>query len=186
MKLSVLICTLPERQAKFERLWNQLINQYRSGVHFLVDNHDQITIGEKRNRLLARANSEYVCFIDDDDIISAKYITNILNALQSKPDCVGIEGIMLCNGNCPRKFYHTVEAEGWYTSGATYWRTPNHLNPIRTDIVKQIGFNASKSFGEDLEFSKRVRPLLKSEVMIEEPIYYYLYNLKQHESLFCF
>jgi glycosyltransferase involved in cell wall biosynthesis len=186
MKLSVLICTIPKRQDKFERLLNLLTAQYVDGVQFLSDNSEQITIGEKRNHLISRAKGEYICFVDDDDIISVKYISSILDALQSKPDCVGIEGVILCNANCPRKFYHTVEAKGWYTSGAEYWRTPNHLNPIRTDLVKQIGFNASKSFGEDLEFSKRIKPLLKTEVMVDVPIYYYLYNLKEHESLFCF
>ena len=185
MKLSILICTLPQRKEKFERLFKLLLNQCTDEVQIISNEKEDIPIGRKRNQLIVEAKGEYVCFVDDDDLVSKNYVSKIILALEENPDCVGIQGIMLANGNCPRRFFHTIESNGWYTSGCEYYRTPNHLNPIKRSIVKQIMFNEFSNFGEDKEFSENIRPLLKSEWVIDDPIYYYLYTLKPYEKMFC-
>ncbi|MGB7568345.1 MAG: glycosyltransferase [Chitinivibrionales bacterium] len=185
MKLSILICTLPQRKEKFERLFRLLLGQCTNEVQIISNEEESITIGCKRNRLIGGAKGEYVCFVDDDDLVSKNYISHILAALSMGPDCVGIQGVMLVNGNCPRRFFHTIESTGWYTSGCEYWRTPNHLNPIKRSIVKKVMFNEFSSFGEDKQFSEEIKPFLKTEVLIDDPIYYYLYNLRPCEKMFC-
>jgi hypothetical protein len=45
-------------------------------------------------------------------------------------------------------------------------------------------FNEFSSFGEDREFSSSIKKHLKTEVMIDDPIYYYLYYLRPGETLF--
>jgi len=54
-----------------------------------------------------------------------------------------------------------------------YYRTPNHLNPIKREIVLQVGYSDMRR-GEDFDFSTRVFNLLKTETKIETSIYYYL------------
>jgi glycosyltransferase involved in cell wall biosynthesis len=185
MKLSILVCTLPQRKEKFNRLYDILDKQKTVDVEILWHPKEKLSIGNKRNQLINDSRGEYVCFVDDDDLVSKDYVSKILSALEENPDCVGIQGIMLANGNCPRRFFHTIESNGWYTSCCEYYRTPNHLNPIKRSIVKAVMFNEFSNFGEDKEFSENIRPLLKNEWVIDDPIYYYLYTLKPYEKMFC-
>jgi hypothetical protein len=64
----------------------------------------------------------------------------------------------------------------------TYQRPLNHLNPIRTDIAKQIGYINLKH-GEDLDYSNRLKASglvnLEDEHFIDEIMYYYLYVPKR-------
>jgi len=53
-----------------------------------------------------------------------------------------------------------------------YFRTPNHLNPIRADHAKQCVF-PQENWGEDKAYSDQVSPLLKTETFIEQPLYFY-------------
>jgi glycosyltransferase involved in cell wall biosynthesis len=182
--LSILICTLPERKNKLRRLLDKLLPQIDERVGIVQNDLQTITIGEKRNYLINESSGEYVCFIDDDDLVSNDYVSKIIAALSSKPDCVGIQGVMTTNGICPRRFYHSISVDKWYQNGFEYYRMPNHLNPIKRTIIKQVLFNKYLSFGEDKEYSYSVKKLIKTEIMINDPIYYYLYTLKPGEKIF--
>ena len=183
--LTILICTIQSREKKLRRLMDILMPQIDSSVSLVINAENDLTVGEKRNALISHASGKYVCFVDDDDLVSKDYVKKITDSIKSGcPDCIGIQGIMLTNSNCPRRFFHTIEVNNWYTNGAEYYRTPNHLNPIKKEIVQKVGFNSFKSFGEDLEFSSSIKHLLKTEVMIDDPVYYYLYNMKPNEVMF--
>jgi glycosyltransferase involved in cell wall biosynthesis len=186
MMLSILICSLPGRKDKLLRLLDALLPQvYTPVIGVCINDSENMKIGEKRNALISESSGKYVCFVDDDDLVSKDYIAKVMSAIENgHPDCVGIQGIMLTNSNCPRRFYHTIEVDRWYTSGCEYYRTPNHLNPIKRELVLKVPFNKYSNFGEDLEFSSAIKPLLKTEVMIDDPIYYYIYNLKPNETMF--
>lgn len=185
-KLSVLICSLPERGEKLQRLMQIVhpqLDRYWKTVRFYVNMDTEISIGAKRNKLVNDCAGEYCCFLDDDDLISLDYLEKITEAIESGSDCIGINGIITFNNQYPRHFFHTIEVDEWYTNGHEYYRTPNHLNPIKRDIVKQVMFNANSSFGEDIEFSKQVKRFLHTETLIDSPIYYYLYQMKPGENL---
>jgi glycosyltransferase involved in cell wall biosynthesis len=132
------------------------------------------TIGLKRNELLCEAKGDYVSFVDDDDQVSTDYVQRILEAIESEPDVVGIEGIINFE-NTLYVFKHSIEFCGWYASEAdkTFYRTPNHLNPIKRLIALKAGFPFHSNFGEDREYSKRIRPNLSREIYINDPIYFY-------------
>jgi glycosyltransferase involved in cell wall biosynthesis len=176
IKLSILICTLPQRLMKLDRLLCVLEPQLNEYIEPIIDNTEGC-VGTKRNNMIERAKGEYVSFVDDDDLVSDDYVSSILNAIESKPDVVGIMGIMLWMANFPRRFIHTIQCKDWYEADAVYYRTPNHLNPIRKDRLVSSGVRfPSKSFGEDLDFSRQLRGHLKTEVFLDKPIYYYLYE----------
>jgi len=176
-KLSILICGLKERKELLLHLGNQLKMQGNSDVEILANIDDgAIPIGKKRNDLLNNSRGEYVCFVDDDDVISPFYVSKILEAIESKPDCVGLEGIIIQKNIGPRKFIHSIQYDDWFEENDIYYRCPNHLNPIKRDIACFVGF-PDISYHEDVDFSKRVKEHLKTEVYIKEPIYfYYPYN----------
>lgn len=173
MKLSILICHLPERARELGLLLDSLQRQTSLCVEILTDDAPRgEPVGRKRNRLIDKAKGEYLCFIDDDDEVSGDYISSILSAIRKNPDCVGIEGIIQAQGK-NMIFRHSIEFAGWYTGADAYYRTPNHLNPIRSDIVKRVRFRDDLSFGEDQDFSYRIKPFLKTEEYIDRPIYFY-------------
>jgi glycosyltransferase involved in cell wall biosynthesis len=140
-----------------------------------------MSIGEKRNRLLGMATGDYTAFIDDDDQIGRDYIRLVLEALDKNPDVVGITGEITMNingrGTVRRKFYHTIENKVYRTSIRGYERPPNHLNPMRRSIALVYQF-IDKSHGEDTDWAMRIcrGGILKSEIFIDKPIYFYNFN----------
>ena len=179
-ELSILICTLPERGAVFQRLQQMLQRQMaRQPVEMLFDRTGpHMTVGAKRNSLLARASGRDVAFIDDDDTIHDSYIGFVLDRLKLNPDCVELRGTMTTNGASSKTFIHTIHCTHWHERDGIYRRMPNHLNPIRRDLAVKAGF-PEKSFGEDHEFSRRVHPLLKTQADLPVSIYNYLYRTRK-------
>ena len=54
-----------------------------------------------------------------------------------------------------------------------YYRNPNHLNVIKREIAKYVRFKDAMSYGEDADYSKRIRPYLSVQGEIEKPLYFY-------------
>lgn len=183
MKLSVLICTLPERSKMLDSLCKNLYLQkslYDDDIEILACKTNK-TIGEKRNELLQDAYGEYVCFIDDDDEVSANYIDLLMEGINKGVDCCSLKGVYSVDGLTDGVFEHSLKYKQWWTNGiydppcdVKYERYPNHLNCIRADIAKQFKF-PEKNFGEDYDWSKQLHKsgLLKTEHYIEQPIYFY-------------
>ncbi len=66
----------------------------------------------------------------------------------------------------------------WFERDGVYYRCPNHLNPVRRSLAIRAGFPA-RSFREDLDYSLALRPLLRSEVFLEGPVYFYEFCAKK-------
>lgn len=175
MKLSILICSIDERKQLLSLLLNELNRQKTDNVEILVNiDNKKKSIGKKRNELLLQAKGKYISFIDDDDKVSEDYISSILKAIELNPDCVGMEGLItFASKNITRRFIHSIRYSSWFTKDNIYFRCPNHLSPIRRELSLK-GMFPEKNFGEDKEYSLKLFPLLKSEVYIPYPIYYYL------------
>lgn len=181
IKLSILICSLNKRAKSLERLLGILDKQKTSQVEILIKTDDgEMNIGEKRNKLIDLAKGEYICFIDDDDIVSENYIPKIIEACKLGPDVVGIVGEITTDGRNPFKFISSTQYKHWSTNHTDriYYRNPNHLNPTKSSIVKKVRFDDSMNGGEDKEYSDRLYDQLGSEVRISQPIYKYLFSTK--------
>lgn len=186
--LSILIATMPSRCEPFSKLYREVARQvsvfaddlgggikHLTKIQIVVDNSMQYNIGVKRNKLLQQAKGEYIVFIDDDDHISPDYLRLILEACKSGSDCIGINGFITTNGHDKRKWFISKEYGRWFTGAdGTYYRTPNHISPVKRELALKAGF-PEIAFGEDAEYSRRLLPLLKTETIITEPIYHYDY-----------
>jgi Glycosyl transferase family 2 len=180
-KLSILILTIDSRLEMFSALLEEFIgqaNKYDGQCEILweIDNGEK-TKGEKRNALLDRARGKYLAFFDDDDWPSQKYVSSILSAIKSDPDCCSLLGEMTTNGLNPETFEHSLKYSTWKTNpeGAVkYERNPNHLNPIRSSIAKSIRF-PKINHGEDRAWSQALLESgqLKTEAAIPNVIYHY-------------
>lgn len=175
--LSILILTIPGREMMFRRLVDRLLPQVTDAVEIVVDEAPPpAPIGRKRNNLLRRATGAYAAFIDDDDLVAEDYVPRVLKALHRKPDVVGLFGRITFDGRSPRLFEHSLKHTKWWEDDEVYYRCPNHLNPVRRELALRAGF-PERNHGEDQDYSLRLRPLLKTEVMLERPpVYFYEYR----------
>lgn len=175
LRLSVLIATMPNRRESYKRLLESMGYMIKSypNVEIITDDSMDYNIGVKRNKLLQKAKGDYIVFCDDDDLVSFNYIDYIFRAIKDNPDCIAINGIITTNGQNERKWFISKEYGKWYTGpDGTYYRTPNHISPVKRELALQAGF-PEISFGEDAEYSRRLLPLLNSEAVISEPLYHY-------------
>ena len=180
-KLSILIPSLVRRLAFQEMLFPFIAAQVDGKDAEIIYDIDegQVSIGVKRQRMLHKANGEYIVFIDDDDLVAENYVDLILGALKTGPDCVGIHILHYVDSELLGKTYHSLKYSHWYDEPCpgrpniiNFYRNPNHLNPVRRDIALKVGF-PDLTFGEDREYAMGIYPFLNNEVYIEEPIYFY-------------
>lgn len=177
VKLSILIATMPSRANYFNRLSHILEPQLCEEVEILVDISMEYNIGYKRNWLLSQAKGEYVVYIDEDDRVSSDYIEKILAACIGSPDCIGISGKITTNGANEQQWHISKDFGYWYELGGIYYRTPNHISPVKRELALQAGFpNIPR--GEDSAYSMRLFPMLKTENKIEGDLYFYEYRDK--------
>lgn len=183
MKLSILIPTLIERRDKFNFIRNKIQGQITSlkldkeiEIISFEDNR-KYNVGYKRNWLLDQAKGVYSMFVDDDDDVSNNFIKLVYDALKTNPDCVSLTGIITFNGHNPKRFVHSLKYKSYFESGGVYYRPPNHLNPIKTEIAKKFRF-PELNFGEDTNWAMQVckSGILKKEVEVSEPYYYYRFD----------
>lgn len=176
IKLSILIATMPIRKEKLKNLLSILEPQVLGQpVEILTDDSMLYNIGVKRNYLLNRAKGEYIVFVDDDDLVSPDYVENILRATETKPDCIGISGTIIFNGHEQKQWHISKSFKGWFEQLGIYYRTPNHISPVRRELALQVMFPPIQ-FGEDFEYSTNLLPLLKTEVVIPGNLYFYRYD----------
>jgi len=183
MKLSVLICTISCRNIIYKQLIchlekqisllpNDLINQ----VEIISSSDESINIGQKRNLLLDKSVGDFIVFIDDDDTVCEDYLLSILKTINDNEgiDCIGIEGVITFNGQNLKKWYISIDYGSWFEKDNVYYRTPNHISPIKREIALKVKFPEIK-FAEDFEYSKNIYPYLQKEAKINKSIYNYNY-----------
>jgi len=186
MELSILICTIPSRTAMFTRLLESIHSQIQGAgpkafeeIEIISNRSAVDIVGKKRNDLLQKAQGKFIVFIDDDDYILDGYVHDIYHAIKNNPDidCIGISGFMTTNGAGKREWHISKEYGSWFEQDGIYFRTPNHISPVKAEIAKSVGF-PEKNYSEDYEYSMGILPLLRKEVKIEKQIYHYNYNSK--------
>lgn len=177
IQLSILIATMPVRATKLVNLRAVLDRQLTPEVEVITDISMNYNIGTKRNKLLEMASGKYIIFCDDDDLIASDYIEKILKACESDCDCIGISGTITTNGVNERQWHISKDFQMWFERGNVYYRTPNHISPVKRELAVQAGF-PEISFSEDHEYSMRLLPLLKTETKIPGNLYFYRYESK--------
>lgn len=191
--LSVLLPTIHDHAAPFERLHSELMAQcFRDGIwneiEILFELDDRtMSIGNKRQLLLERSQGDFVCFIDADDWIPNDYCLTLWAIIKENPqiDCIGFMQECSYNGRKNGKASLSNEWDRWgeRIHNYDYVRTPFFPNPIRREIALEIGYRDMR-FGEDKDFSDRLKAsgLIKDEYCIDKIMYYYRYIHDSHEN----
>jgi hypothetical protein len=179
---SILVPTLGERRALFERLMAGLLPQldaYGGQVRVVGWHNDgSPSLPKIRQRMIETAGTEYVSFVDDDDLVSRDYVAEIVAALATRPDYVGFQVQCYSDGAPTAVAHHSLEYKRWRNLPGRYERDISHINPIRTSLARRADFSRTKTGGaEDREWAAQLRRLrvLRNEVMVDRILYHYLF-----------
>lgn len=193
IKLTICICSLHERADMLCRLLSCLSAQKRLDEVQILVNVDagQLTIGTKRNYLVNDALGEYICHIDDDDIVSSHYIEDILTTIDAYPqvDAIAIRGRRsdVHNDKPDIVFDYRLSnsPEIAEAERGVLWRSPGHLCPIRACLARAVMFPEVEP--EDIAWVSMIAPFLKRVVHAgitrpggtEDILYFYLWDSKK-------
>ena len=188
MILSILIPTLPERKRMLHRLMIKIKSQIflcmMHEIEILTDDSPRpLSTGFKRNLLIEKAKGDYIVFIDDDDDISDDYILSIIQGIKLNPDVITFNGTMTTNGIDETGF--EIKLNNPYIDASVngnlfYLRFPNHLCPMKRDLVKDFKF-PNVTMAEDYAWAKQIHDskILKTEYFINKNMYHYQYSNKK-------
>lgn len=185
--LTICILTLDDRKEYYNRLRQCLDNQVANHpVRILTvrDNYER-SIGAKRNQAVEAVQTPYLCFIDDDDLVSTEYVRTVIAELRKDPDAVGLRGIVTQDNGRPQYFINSLgykwEPKARLVQGnITYLRPVNHLNPIRTEIALKYPY-VETNHAEDMDYANRLMAGGDVKVcpLIDKVMYFYQYRSKK-------
>jgi hypothetical protein len=186
---SILVPTLGERAPLFERLLAQLLPQaQRHGSRVQVVgwfNNGSPSLPKIRQAMVLGARTDYVSFVDDDDLVSPDYVDHVLEAIETRPDYVGFQVQCYSNGHPIAVAYHSLEHRRWRNMDGRFERDISHINPIRTDLARRADFSMTRSGGaEDRAWADQLRRarVLRTQVVIDRILYHYLQVTPEHRT----
>lgn len=195
IRLSILICSVRSRAERRAELLRTLKNLIGPHKHLQIDFRDfytdrwigaeaevimitdnkQMSVGEKRNLLIEFAQGAYVSFVDDDDMIMADYVSEIVAATTENTDVIVYEAMRYENGRADRRVIYDKNFGRDYSTPQFHYRLPNHLMCTKRELAARVKF-PQVSFGEDSEWAKRLLPHLKTQHRIYHVLYEYWFD----------
>lgn len=190
MKLSILVCSTHNRYNTFlPKILDQLFGQLKKldpelqkqvEILALIDNKT-IMLGTKRNNLIDISKGDYLAFVDDDDRIADDYLLSLFLATETDPDVITFIASVSLNGEPPKPCHYSSTYEADYNEPGSYHRLPNHIMCVRRELAETIRFKPIL-YGEDSDYSKRLKPLINTEFHIGKTLYFYDYNIETTEA----
>lgn len=200
IKFSLLILSIPSRVeamgSTIKRLQTQAeaTGQARAvEILVLLDNYSK-TISEKRNDLLKIARGSYVAFLDDDDMVSERYLERVLDAIDahSGVDCISFNQWCSLNGELLSVEFGIGNPHGelWRMPDGQFGpikRPPYHMCAWRRELAQSEAFNSVYASNgqstEDINWLMRLYPKVQTEHHIDAALHGYIYDSRQTASL---
>lgn len=200
VKFSILICSLYSRVDKRKELINRILASIGENYCETIDDKDyllhkyvakecelivctdnkQMAVGAKRNLLIKNAGGKYIAFVDDDDMVTTDYVSQILKKIELNPDVVVFNAVRYENGIKDKAVIYGNEYTD-RTARGFYYRSPNHLMVVRKELAQRVGFKQI-NFGEDADYAKRLLPYLKYQQRIFDVLYEYWFDSQLTET----
>jgi glycosyltransferase involved in cell wall biosynthesis len=185
IQLTVAICSIPSRADQLSALVKHLEKQAEGKpveILAILDNKT-IKIGKKRNSLVELASGKYVAFVDDDDWVTDDYVDSILEKVHEDNDVILFQQLRFEDGKKDRISICSLDVEKDYNTPSAYYRKPSHLMATKKELILQSRYREDVGVGgEDMEWSSRVRSLLKTSSSIDKVLYHYFYSNANSES----
>ena len=174
-KWSILILTQPARAEFLKRLLAVLQPQIQAaeGVELIIDMFDpKLSLGANREQMRKKAEGEYICFVDDDDMVAANYVTRILPLLDGV-DYVGFRVQQTIDGADIGISNHSLRYPGWSEKAGLFYRDLMFWNPTLRKLALEAELEGGR--GEDVRWANKIRKLgeVRSEHYVDEVLYFY-------------
>ena len=174
MKLSILIPTITKRQIMLARLMRILQPQLTDETELIIDCDDgERTIGKKRNDLMAKAKGDYIVFIDDDDLITDNYVSELMRGISTGLDVVCVNAIHTTDGYLPRLVIDLPYQE-WKEAHDIYLRGVQWRDAVKREIAISVPYPDIR-FGEDHAWTVAIEAtkIIKTWLPATEPTYFH-------------
>lgn len=183
----ILIPTIPHRHEQLCGLLALLDSQIQGSVIpvisssyypvqvLLYRDNLEASYGAKMQALLEASRADYVCCIDDDDLVAAGYISGIREALRTRPDYVGFRVRYTVDGVVRIPVVHSLACDGWNRiddEPEVLERDIVQFNPMRRELALlgtwEGGWQADFRWANQVRDTRRVR----TEVFVEAELYW--------------
>jgi hypothetical protein len=185
---SIMIPTLGQRRDLLKRLLDHLLPQLEPYQgRFRVTalwNNGEWRMGVIRQKLLDSVDTDYVSFIDDDDMVADWYASEVEQALSSEPDMVGWIAQCYSDGRPTYRAIHSLEYSEWSAprrakgkNAKMLYRDFSHTNVLRTAIAQLARFDVTRpGEAEDLTWVQQIRGKLARQVFVNKTMYHYYWS----------
>lgn len=138
-----------------------------------------MTRGANRVEMIKQSQSEYINFVDDDDLVAEDYVSRIFPLLDGV-DYIGFQ-VQLYYGGPEANVkelptFHSLRYPQWSSTNEGHYRDISHLNPIKRELALQAADAMSKGDGnEDVIWAEAMRGLgiVKTEHYVDKIMYHY-------------
>src|SRR5690554_1802444 len=132
-----------------------------------------------RNLLIEESVEPFVCFVDDDDVLSAGYLESLLQV--SDEETIGISNVKAFSispdlafpNYIGRSYLRLNDTEGSLYRSRRYFSSP-WAKLIHRSIIGDFRFDVSLSKGEDAVFMAEISPSVKSVQKASPEVVYYV------------
>lgn len=182
---TILIPTLGQREALFRRLLDRLLPQtvpFEGRVKVRAWwNNGVPPLAEIRQGLVQSVDTDYLSFIDDDDMVPEDFVSMVMRALVTRPDYVGWWVRYFSGGQDREIIDHSLRHGKWSEDRATgrLVRDISHINPMLTSVAKLADFRTARpGRAEDRPWVDQIRAtgLLRTQVYIPAVMYEYRWD----------
>src|SRR5687767_4133734 len=132
-------------------------------------NNREKSLGSLRQALVEEAKGDYICFVDDDDMLPEYYLSSVYSLLGGTkydgPQYVGWKMQYIHDGvPSPKPTYHSLKYDGWSEDSLGFYRDVSHLNPVRRSLALRADFRKEiPGVSEDRSWAIQLRPHLATE-----------------------
>jgi len=150
--------------------------------HLMFVDNKKRTVGEKRDALLVAARGKYVAFVDDDDVVSDDYVSEIVKAAESNPDVITFLQGCSVDGQQGDIEFRLGNPNEPFIPGGTAKRNAWHVCAWRRKLAILSHFPAS-NYGEDWAFAEKLCKLPNlREVHINKVLHFYRHSSATTEA----
>lgn len=183
-KWSILVPSLPARRELRKRMLAILepqVARYPDVELLVLEDNRSREYGPKLQAMIDIAQGEYLNFVDDDDEISEHYVDTIYPLLNGV-DCVGFSARISVEGGPFKSVFYSMKNKVWVDAPEGYYRNPQHLTPIRSELVRQIPWVGH--YGADRTWSHKMSAsgLLQTENVTDAVLYTYYATQKENRE----